>query len=283
MTRLPHSPGLSPGVETESTWSTLSADTPKFLIIGDGRVARHFAHYFSLENFAFETWSRKKCLGELVEQISRCSHVLVLISDRAIDAFYQEAQSLARPLSGKTVVHFSGSHRSAWIRGAHPLMTFADDLYSLETYRQIPFVIDQGESLSKLLPGLRNPSHEMLGELKPLYHALCVISGNFTTMLWEKVFADFENKLKLPREVLMPFLKQTILNLIHSSQGISNLTGPLVRADRVTIASHLHVLEGDAFHGVYEAFCKAYETQKNSADLILEPATRAASNKGLTQ
>lgn len=237
-----------------------------YLIVGDGRVAGHFRHYFSLEGIAFDVWARSSSdsassqISTLESKIQSSSHILLLISDSAIDTFYSEHSSLQR----KTCIHFSGAHVSRSVAGAHPLMTFSHSLYDLQTYRQIPFVIERDRlPTPEPLPKLLNPVFEIDSEQKGLYHALCVLSGNFTTLLWEKVFREFDQALGLPKEALLPYLKQTTENLSTSGPGQSVLTGPFVRNDEQTIKRHLDALGTDPFADVYRSFIRAFrDSQK---------------------
>lgn len=129
--------------------------------------------------------------------------------------------------------------------------------------------------MSTLLPGFSNRGFEIDAEQKPLYHALCAMSGNFTVLLWEKVFADFAAKLGLPAAILRPYLSQVAQNLLLESaqaDAASVLTGPLVRGDQSTIAKHLRALGNDPFAGVYEAFVSAYRaTQQKKPDVMTFP------------
>lgn len=229
-----------------------------YLIIGGGRVARHMAHYLQLESIPYATWKRQDGETALRTQIAACSHILLLISDRSISSFVHENPFL----SEKPCVHFSGSVVNENIPSAHPLMTFSESLYELETYRGIPFITEAGRpDFHQLLPGLSNPSFAIESQKKTLYHALCVLSGNFSTLLWEKVFRDFEEKLGLPSSVTKPYLQQVLQNLLQTPVGTSVLTGPLVRGDRETIQRHLHVLNGDPYANVYRAFVEAYQSE----------------------
>jgi predicted short-subunit dehydrogenase-like oxidoreductase (DUF2520 family) len=183
--------------------------------------------------------------------------ILVAINDDAIPAFL--AQHSGFP--DRTVVHFSGARRFDGVHGQHPLMSFGSELYDLEVYRSIPFVSERGDApFHEIFPGLANPTAVIDAELKPLYHALCVLSGNLTTVLWCKAMADFETRLGLPAAILHPYLRQVAANTL--SEGGGALTGPLLRADAGTIEVDLAGLDGDPFGPVLEAAVDAYREQE---------------------
>jgi predicted short-subunit dehydrogenase-like oxidoreductase (DUF2520 family) len=227
-----------------------------FLIIGRGRVARHLRHFFELSRLPFQSWDRTQPLSDLHTKSRGASHILLAISDSAIEGFAHDNSEL---FARKQLVHFSGALVSKRVPGAHPLMTFSHDLYDLEAYRSMAFVTEKDrEPLEDLLPGLCNSSFAIESEQKGLYHALCVLSGNFSVILWEKAFRDFEEKLGIPRDALKPYLERTFANLAATKSGASVLTGPLARGDQMTIEKNLFELRGDPFRDVYAAFVKAY-------------------------
>lgn len=228
---------------------------PEYAVIGDGRMARHFCHYLDLLNISYQQWSRKADPSEnqLPAIIDRCNPILILITDGAIEAFIQ-----ARPLlHNKSLIHFSGSLHTELACNTHPLMTFSHEFYPLSVYQKIPFAIETKKVLSELLPGLPNPSFVIPPELKSYYHALCVISGNFAALLWQKFFNELENRFQVSKEIAFPYLEQICLNLQKDS--LSALTGPLVRNDEVTIKANLQALEHDSFKEVYQAFVEVYQ------------------------
>ncbi|MGD9252839.1 MAG: DUF2520 domain-containing protein [Holophagae bacterium] len=227
-------------------------DRPTYGLIGRGRLATHLARYFQLEQLSYRQWHRAKP-EPLRESVEGCDVLLLAISDDAIEPFVA-----ANPeVTDRRVVHFSGSLVSDRANGLHPLMTFGPELYDHETYRAIPFVGERGgPSFDEVFPTLGNPSWVLETDLKPLYHALCVLAGNFTTMLWGKAFADFEQRLELPREVLLPYLERTAANT--AAAGESALTGSLARGDQRTIDRDLAALEGDPYREVYQAFARAF-------------------------
>jgi 2-dehydropantoate 2-reductase len=245
-----------------------------YLIIGDGSLSRHLQAYFRFEALPYLTWSRKtssskteSALASVNDQSSetslrklaqRVTHVLLAISDGAIESFLKENSFLQE----KVCVHFSGALVTDLAASAHPLMTFPKDkTYSKEEYERIPFVIEKGRGdFRDILPGLKNPFFEIDSSLKSRYHAFCVMSGNFTTLLWEKTFAEFQ-KMGLPKEVLVPYLEQTTRNLALSAADNSVLTGPLARGDEKTINRHLQELGSDPYATVYRAFVQAFNSE----------------------
>ncbi|MBT3271619.1 MAG: DUF2520 domain-containing protein [Spirochaetales bacterium] len=221
-------------------------------IIGRGRMATHMIHYLMLESIPVVSWNRDDPQSPQDKLVS-CGPVLVLINDDAIQQFVK-----AYPvLLDHQLIHFSGSKVLSGIAGLHPLMTFGPELYDIETYQAMPFIEEMDGLLFKeVFPSLSNPSFRIDKELKPLYHALCVMAGNFTIMLWTKVFDTFADTLGLPRSVLLPYLEQTCMNV--GTQGSEALTGPLARGDWRTVAENIKTLDGDPFQAVYRSFAKAY-------------------------
>ena len=229
---------------------------PTYGLIGRGRVARHIAHYLELEGLPFFVWHRAMPLPARTA-MAEADVILLAISDDALNPFVANHSELGdRPL-----VHFSGSLVLSGVHGLHPLMTFGPEFYDLETYRSIPFIGEKGGlGFDEVFPGLQNPSWAVEPEQKPLYHALCVLAGNFTTQLWLKAFEGFEERLGLPREALLPYLARTADNVSRS--GPAALTGPLARGDVTTVARDLRALEGDGFADVYRAFASISDLEE---------------------
>ncbi len=226
---------------------------PRYLLIGNGRVARHMQQYFTFLGLSFITWQRNQSHTQLQQQINDVTHILLLISDQQIEDFIALHLHNAQAL----LVHFSGSLVSDKAHGAHPLMTFNQALYSLEQYQRIPFVIDQdAPAFDSLLPGLSNSHVRLDKSFKAKYHALCVLSGNFSCMLWQKLLRSLEQEFHIPASIAHEYLQQQTCNLIKNPE--TALTGPLVRGDVLTIEKNVAALEGDAFQQVYESFVKCY-------------------------
>src|SRR5947207_1780503 len=110
-----------------------AVDATPIGIVGDGRVARHFLHYFDLLGMPVRSWCRRVAGATPPETFAPCRTVLLLIRDTEIVPF------IARwpDLHAKRLVHFSGSLVTEAAEAAHPLMTFGHDLYDFATYTSI--------------------------------------------------------------------------------------------------------------------------------------------------
>jgi predicted short-subunit dehydrogenase-like oxidoreductase (DUF2520 family) len=192
-----------------------------------------------------------------------CSVILLAVSDRAIESIAAEIRSVPG-FEHRTLIHFSGALNTDLAWGFHPLMTFADAPYSLDKYEEIPFLIDEdAPAFGEVFPKLKNPSARMPREQKALYHAWCVMGGNFTSFLWTQMFEAFSSELGLDPALATPYLKQVSENLLKNPKTARNTwTGPIVRGDLKTIESHLKALEGNPYQAIYRAFLASQESSK---------------------
>ncbi|MEJ8569336.1 DUF2520 domain-containing protein [Elongatibacter sediminis] len=239
-----------------------------FAILGGGRLARHMRHYFALLGLPHSAWARNPSPDlnthggidsdrRLRKTLEPATHALVLISDDAIPGFLTRHPAL----QDKTVLHCSGTLSLPGIAGAHPLMTFGPGFYTLEEYRRIPFMVDSGHRFEHLLPGLPNPHFPIALEHKPRYHALCVMAGNFSQILWQGVTDRFAD-IGLPATALEPYLHRVVGNFTEHPE--TALTGPLSRGDRGTIERNLQALAGDNLQPVYQAFLDHWNAETGS-------------------
>ena len=198
-----------------------------FGIVGSGRVARHFHHYFTLLGLPVCVWSRRGRAPSPPDALASCRTVLLLIRDEAIVPFVDAWPALQE----KRLVHCSGSLVTPAAEGAHPLMTFGQTLYELAEYRAIPFVLDAGATpFAELLPGLPNPSFMIPAVERPYYHALCVMAGNFSTILWVKLFDELHRRFGMPASAAHPYLARVAANVMADADQA--LTRPTVSRGR---------------------------------------------------
>jgi len=237
-----------------------------YAIAGGGRLARHFSEYFRLLEIPHTRWTRDywspfnsfdipDAAQRLKATIGKVDYVLLLVPDNAITTVLKQYPFLHE----KQLIHCSGSMSIPGVSGVHPLMTFAHDLYELDTYQQVPFILETGSSFTQLFPTLPNPHFVMSVEDKSRYHAMCVMAGNFSQVLWKAVLDRFEQQFDLPAEALQPYLKQVTANFTQAPG--SALTGPLTRNDQQTIDRNLGSLAGDSLQDLYAAFVRFYQQE----------------------
>lgn len=228
-----------------------------YLIIGRGRLARHLSHYLTLENIAFRQWHRDMDIELLLLWSLECSHILLAISDREIEAFI-----IRNNIPQSKAIHFSGALNSTFANKLHPLMTFTEKLFTLNQYREIPFVGVKGKTtFTSVFPQLQNPFYQIPLEQFGLYHALCVVSGNGSVVLWQNVFSAFEKNLGLPKEVLLPYIERIFQNILENPAQA--LTGPWARNDNSTIEKNKTALDNSALQNVYTALSEALLPRSN--------------------
>ncbi len=220
-----------------------------YLIVGDGKTAKHISYYFELLDIPFNSWNRKISVS-FNEGLKDESKVLLLISDDQIEKFIETNNPQTK--REITWIHFAGALSTELAESAHPLMTFHDTLYDLETYKSISFVTEKGrKNFKELFPELSNKSFEIESSQKSLYHAWCSIAGNFTSILWSEFFERLENEFHIPEDAAFSYLKRITENIMKNPNAV---TGPIIRGDKKTINKHLNALKDDEFLKVYESF-----------------------------
>jgi predicted short-subunit dehydrogenase-like oxidoreductase (DUF2520 family) len=232
-----------------------------YAILGGGRLARHMGYYLSQLKQPFSGWARNPDSSlnthtnpdkrqRLLEVIQPATRVLLLVSDDAIVPLVKQYPFL----QGKQLIHCAGALNLPGIAGAHPLMTFAEYLYTLGNYSEIPFMVEEGYSFEELFPGLPNPWYPIQAGQKGLYHALCVMAGNFPQILWQAVSGQFSKELDIPQDALNAYLQRALKNYCQDPEHA--LTGPLSRGDTSTIDGNIRALQGSSLQSLYEAFVR---------------------------
>jgi len=235
---------------------------PKYVIIGNGRMARHMCYYFQNLAIDFHQWHRSSHSSfQLYGLLQQSTHALILINDNEIEDFIFQHIKCHSHL---TVVHFSGCLVTELAFGVHPLQTFSQDLLtSIADYQKIPFLIDDfSPEFSSLLPGINNPYYRIKPEDKAFYHAHCVMANNFTSILWHKFYKEMTGRFSILPEHLAPYLEQTFKNL--KINPLKALTGPLERKDTKTLQANMSALINDEFYSIYKAFFNQFTRRESN-------------------
>lgn len=228
-----------------------------YLIVGNGKLSKHFQYLFTIKNISFKIWFRgsKESFKSLCDEAEK---ILVLVKDDEIINFIEENKQFVD--QSKIWIHCSGMISTPLAESAHPLMTFTDKLYEPSIYDSIPFFTEKNRlAFNELFPLLNNPNYQIDPQDKILYHAFSVMSGNFTTILWQSFF-EFLISRDIPQAITYTYLNGITQSLRNES---SPLTGPIQRKDVNTIYKHLEALENHPLRDVYISFLEAYDRIKS--------------------
>jgi 2-dehydropantoate 2-reductase len=220
-------------------------------IVGNGKMASHLKRYFELTNTPYIQWTRKDHANIPIQKhFEKATYIFVLISDDHLDSFISTSQWPSKSY----IIHFSGSRTINDAFALHPLMTFSDKTYHLETYKTIPFIQESDGFFNKVFPHFNNPAVTVSREDKALYHALCVFTGNLTTIIWQEGINNFSKELNIEKEILFPYMNQIVRNLQEDFNN--SLTGPLERKDMTTISSNISSLSSLGLDEIFKSFVK---------------------------
>ncbi len=239
--------------------NSIAALKKSVLLIGAGRLAKHLKYWITLPHNQFSnthqlfTWKRSDSPNDLLAQAEKADLIWLAISDSQIVPFY-EAHLAGKIKAHCKVVHFSGALNDARLMAAHPLMTFGPEHYSEVTYEKIQFGLTGSEhfqiTLQEVLPGFKNSFFAVPADIKPLYHALCVVAGNFPQMLWKEVRQQCLEKA-IPFSAFEVFLNTSLQNFLNDPEHA--LTGPFARKDLSTIEKNTQALDKPLKH-IYQTF-----------------------------
>jgi len=231
------------------------------LLVGRGRLAQHLAYALpAVWNIPVLQWDRSQSKEDLHSKLQKADVVALAISDSAIESFHKEHRELTRKEC--LWAHFSGALVLPELIDLHPLMTFGPDRYEPQVYKKIPFV----SASLKVWPAsftLDNPLYKIDSHEKARYHAMCVLAGNFSALLWRKAIQDFI-RMGLPADIAKLYAEQNLTN-VFANPDLA-LTGPLVRGDLITQQKNLEALSGDAYADVYKAFQQIFQMEKTHAN-----------------
>ncbi len=225
-------------------------------IAGAGRVGGALAKALRSVGVDVVCVAKRDTLGRIG---ARATHVIIAVSDRAIESV---ADEIARaPGKLRVALHTCAAYGTEPLRALaergiacgvlHPLQTIDDPDTAL--LRGIAFAISGdpaamafAEEIARALDGmvLRIPP-----EKRALYHAAAVFASNYVTVLLDTA-ARLLSQAAIPERdaltALAPLARTAVENAVLRGPAQA-LTGPIARGDAETITAHLRALsEHDA-------------------------------------
>jgi hypothetical protein len=89
-------------------------------------------------------------------------------------------------------------------------MSFSKEPYPEEFYREIAFCTTSPLDRKRLIPGLSNSLTQISTDKKAYYHALCVLAGNGSVLLWQKFFKEM-TALGVPQAAQKLYFERIII------------------------------------------------------------------------
>ncbi len=248
----------------------MSSRTPHIALVGAGRVGQSLAAH-ALAHGAELRWVLDAAprsdtttlhapwyssVGDVPHgNVDLC---IIAVPDAAIESTARGLAEHSVFEAGTMVLHTSGSRTSDELRalleagmiagGLHPMQSFSP-LPALTSLRDITCGIEGGDVFERkamalaMAWGWRGVRIDRAH--KALYHAACVLTGNFPTVLaeiaGEALAIASKDALAAPWQAFLPMLREVLRNL-EAAHPADVLTGPARRGDADTLRRHTDAL-----------------------------------------
>ncbi len=205
------------------------------------------------------------------ETVQLSDVIAVTTQDRVISVVADEIYRGSERLDGKLFFHTSGAHpasilsplekKGAFLGALHPLQTFPDIESAIRVIPDTYIFIDGDEEAIPVLKDIGKiigfDVVRIEGKDKVLYHLSAVYVCNLLCAL---LYAGQEIMAKAGVELqpFFPIIRATLKN-IEDRGPLMSLTGPVIRGDVETVASHLKAIEN------LELQSKVYKTLSSMA------------------
>ena len=237
----------------------------KIVLIGSGNVAHHLIEAFAKSKIVEVTqvFSRQKesvsplfdsnKITDDYNNLAKADLYIIAVSD---DAIATVSSQLA--FKNRLVVHTSGSVSLDVLdkknrKGSfYPLQTFSKK--KAVDFSQIPICLESEndsdfELLDKVAQSISNTVFKINSEQRKALHVSAVFVNNFVNHLYQMGNEICEAN-KVPFQILKPLILETANKVMTLSPAAAQ-TGPAIRNDKQTIASHLDFLLDENQKNIY--------------------------------
>ncbi len=244
----------------------------KIGIIGAGKVGIALGHVLQNKGFAVVAVASRreeslelarnyipgKCLytKNVSEVVREADVIAITTQDREIHAVAQEIFRKVEKLDRKLFFHTSGAHpatelspleqKGAILGSLHPLQTFPDVNSGIVALPRTYIFIEGDEKAIPVLDLLASTigfkAVRIESRNKVLYHLSAVFVCNLLTALMH-TGEGIVNRIGIDLMPFFPIIETTLRN-IEKKGPLLSLTGPVVRGDAETVASHLEAIKG---------------------------------------
>ncbi|HQZ25960.1 MAG TPA: DUF2520 domain-containing protein [Flavobacterium sp.] len=237
----------------------------KVVLIGSGNVAHHLIEAFAKSKIVEVTqvFSRQKesvsplfdsnKITDDYNNLAKADLYIIAVSDDAIATVSSQLT-----FKNRLVVHTSGSVSLDVLdkknrKGSfYPLQTFSKK--KAVDFSQIPICLESEndsdfELLDKVAQSISNTVFKINSEQRKALHVSAVFVNNFVNHLYQMGNEICEAN-KVPFQILKPLILETANKVMTLSPAAAQ-TGPAIRNDKQTIASHLDFLLEENQKNIY--------------------------------
>ena len=245
----------------------------KVVVIGFGNVAQHLIKAFAKSSKidVIQVFSRQKeamtplldsnKITDDFDDLAEADLYIIAVSDDAIATVSSQL-----PFENRLVVHTSGSvsldalNKKNRKGSFYPLQTFSKK--AEVEFSQIPiFLESENETDYELLKSVAEVISEKVykinSEQRKALHVSAVFVNNFVNYLYQ-MGNEICIENKVPFEVLKPLILETA-NKVMSLSPKEAQTGPAIRNDEQTIASHLDFLSDENQKNIYKILTQSIQ------------------------
>ena len=211
---------------------------------------------------------------EVDEVVADADVVFLTVPDDAVDELASGLARLGRWRQGQIVIHCSGTQGLAALDAVtgvgaipmaiHPAMTFTGTSLDLDRMSGATFAVTAPPAFvpiaQALVVEMGGDPVVVADEARSLYHAALVHAGNHAVTLVAQASAMLAAAgIEEPARVLSPLIQASVDGALADAPGaVNTLTGPVVRGDAGTVATHVAALANDpAALAAYRAMAHA--------------------------
>ena len=243
----------------------------KIGFIGAGKVGFSLGRYFTERNKCVSgyysrnlnsskeaaAFTKTKYYEKIDELIKESDTLFLTVPDGSIREVYSEI--IQSDIEGKCLVHCSGAMSSMIFSGisekgargcsVHPICAVSDKFTGYQDLSKAYFTIEGKDvaDVEELVRSCGNSVEVISAEDKVKYHAAAVYASNLVAGLYDVATGLLKEcglSEKFAAHALQPLFMGNAEN-ITARGAVDALTGPVERADVITVEKHLAALEGE--------------------------------------
>lgn len=244
----------------------------KVSIIGSGNVATHFYNAFAESDTAkvIQVYARNdKNLTHFKDKTNTCNRLedleevdvlIIAIKDDAVNGIIEKLKNRK-----EVIAHTSGSVPMSNLASKngvfYPLQTFSKD--TAVDFETIPLCLEASDKesytvLEKLASAISDKVFPISSEQRKSLHLSAVFVCNFTNHLYQ-IGEELCKQNEVPFEILHALITETSRKATENSPKDVQ-TGPAIRNDEKTLASHLNQLTNEKYSEIYKLLTQSIQT-----------------------